>query len=151
MDKFDRAIIASLIGSTVKDIPTFISHIIWDIPKIAYWDYAARIGFGNLPKTFVHYLFAIPLEITFGITLGVGLLYLMEALKLKHHIVFGIGIGSSIWFFLRIFVALYNFEPFVNPDEISAIVNWVMSIIYCITTILIYNWLKKKDDSNRIS
>jgi hypothetical protein len=146
MDKLTRYFTAGLIGGIVKDLPVFITHIIWDIPKIAYWDYAARIGFGkdNI-NTIFDYIFAISIEVLFGAAIGMAYSYIVEYLKPKHYLLSGAYLGISTWFMLRTFMVLYKIPPFERPDMISAIINFSLSILFGFTVTYANNYLKKKE------
>jgi hypothetical protein len=148
MDKLTRYFIAGLSGGIVKDLPVFFAHLIWDIPKIAYWDYAARIGFGKDHITKMpDYLFAIPIELLFGVAVGVGFIYIIDYFKPKHHLLSGAYLGLSTWFLLRAFMVLYKVSPFERPDMLSAVINCSMSMLFGFTVIYINKYLEKKNKS----
>jgi hypothetical protein len=145
MDKLTRNFIASLCAGVIKDLPVLITHIFWDFPKIAYWSYASRIGFGkDDPISFFDYLFAVPIELLFGAAIGMSFIFIIDRLKPKHYLLAGTYLGLSTWFVLRSFMTLYKIPPFERPDIKSAVINCLLSMLFGFSVIYINNFLKKR-------
>jgi hypothetical protein len=148
MDKLTRNFIAGLLAGIIKDLPILITHIFWDFPKIAYWSYASQIGFGiEDPETFFEYMFAVPIELLFGATIGIIYIFIVNYFKPKHYLLTGAYLGLSTWFLLRAIVVLFKIQPFQKPGIIIALINCSLSILFGFTVIYINNYLEKRSKS----
>lgn len=148
LDKLTRNFIAGLSAGIIKDLPIFITHTLWHIPKITYWEYASRIGFGkDNPTTIFDYTFAISIELLFGVSIGMAYIFVIDYLKPKHYLLSGAYLGLSTWFLLRAIMVLFKIQPFNKPGILTAFINCMLSILFGFSVIYINKYLENKDKS----
>jgi uncharacterized membrane protein len=96
-DKFLQGAIAGLIAGIVKDIPTIIAEFFLKTYP-TYWSYSSMVVFGELPKTFLDYIYAFLVELLFSVFVGVTIVYIIGKIPSKHYLVKGMFFGGLIWF-----------------------------------------------------
>ena len=145
IDTFLRGIIAGLIAGAVKDIPDSILHSVFHLKKLSFWDYAGVIALNRMPAGFLEIALAVLFEVMFSIGLGVFFVFLADkVIKTKHYLLLGLTFGSSVWFFVTVFVKIFGLTQLQTKNLSDPILTFMLSASYGLLLTVIDHWLNKR-------
>ena len=130
-DRFIRGLTGGLIAGIIKDIPDIFLCVLWNIKKLAFWDYVGEMIFNKIPKNFLEHFLAFCIQVSFS--LGLGIIFsiiVIPAFPTKHYLVRGVFYGSSCWFVLMSIVKLYHISNLLTQDLLTPMLTLLFSAGY---------------------
>lgn len=124
-----------MIGGLIAGISKYVIDLILfslRIINVGYWDFAALVAFNRDPQNLIELISASILELTFCIFWGVIFCLLVNKLKTRHQLIFGIFYGSLIWFFIKAAILAFNITKMMPPDQttITPLITWGLSMVF---------------------
>jgi hypothetical protein len=126
-----RGMICGLLAGLAKylmDLSLFLLRIV----NKGYWNFASLVAFDKQPQNGIELILASILELMFCAFWGVIFSLLVNKLKTKHSIIFGIFYGNLIWFFIKAAILAFNITKMQPQDQsiVNPLVTWVLSMVF---------------------
>jgi hypothetical protein len=109
-----------------------------------YFDYAGYIGFNRIPHTFIEYIFAYILEVTFSTGLGVIFSLLSPKIPSRHYLIKGMMFGGLIWYIVTSMIKLDKITKLMTHDLITPLLTLMFSIIYGLIIAYVDHYLENR-------
>ena len=130
-DGFMRGLVSGFLAGALKDIPDLFLVELFQVKRIAFWDYVGVMILNRMPQGFGDHLLAIIIEITFS--MGLGIIYSLKvipAFSTRHFLIRGMVYGCACWFILESVIKLYHITSLFDNDIITPLLALLFSSGY---------------------
>jgi hypothetical protein len=149
-DTLFRGVISGLSAGLLKDIINVILFVP-GIIQTGFWNYTSIVAFNKTPQSAIEFAIAIILELIFSAFLGVIFIILVNNLKTKHYVIFGLFYGSLVWFFIKTMILTFNITKLEQPAQSIAnpLVHLGLSMVFGLILAIIDHQLRQNSKPSR--
>ncbi len=143
-DRFMNGFLAGV----VANIPVFIldfSATLLKIDKLDFLHFVSILAFGDLKPDLWESIFSFFVQSMFAGIAGAILNYFIKSVTEKYYYVKSLIFGAMLWFSIYSVDIFFKIEDRVGIDFKTAVVHYLLSIIWGILAAWMIKWLEKNE------
>jgi hypothetical protein len=143
-DTLLRGVCSGFLAGLLKDLITYV-FFASGIIQTGFWNFTSIVAFNQPPQSTIEFTVAIILELIFSALLGLIFCILVNHLKTKHFLIFGLFYGSLVWFFIKALILASNITK-LEPTGLQIadpLVHWGLSMVYGLIVALLDHSLRQ--------
>lgn len=145
-DRFMNGFVAGLIANIPVVILDFLaSH--FNLDKLDYIHFVSLLAFDDMSLNVWEFIFAFIIQSLFAGIMGIFFAYLIKLIRERYYYVKALVYSAFTWFAIYAVDIIFTIEDKAKIDFKTAVVHYLLSIIWGITMAWIVKWLEKKTDN----